>query len=101
MRGLCLSPSEVVRAGAFFPKQHLPVEIEPVPVEEPPGLLGISHTRWRCTMGIEPERWDGLVIPAVRPGGTVRAKPKSHHQDMYLCVALVILIAWAVLSVVL
>ncbi len=51
-------------------------------------------------MGIEPERWDGLVIPVVRPGGRVRAKPKSHHQDMYLCVALVILIAWAVLSVI-
>ncbi len=52
-------------------------------------------------MGIEPDRWSGLAIPEGRPVGRVRAKPKSHHQDMYLCVVLVVLIAWAVLSVIL
>lgn len=51
-------------------------------------------------MAMEPERWNDLAIPGVRPGGPVRAKPKSHHQDMYLCVALVVLVAWAVLSVI-
>jgi hypothetical protein len=100
LRGLCLSLSGSVGAGAFFQKRHLSAEIEPVPAEEPPGLLGISHTQWRCTMGIEPDRWNGLVFPAGRPVGQGRAKSRGHHHDMYLCVALVILIAWAVLSVI-
>jgi len=45
-------------------------------------------------MAIEPERWNGVVIPRDRPRGRPRAKPKG-HEDMYLCVALVVLLVWA------
>jgi hypothetical protein len=45
-------------------------------------------------MATEPDRWNGLAIPGGHPGGRGKAKPKS-HQDMYLCVAFVVLLAWA------
>jgi hypothetical protein len=43
---------------------------------------------------MEPERWNDLALPRGRPGGWARAKPKR-HKDMYLLVALVVLLVWA------
>ncbi len=51
-------------------------------------------------MATEPDSWNSLVIPRDRPGGRARPKPRKRHDDMYLCVALVVLIAWALLSVI-
>jgi hypothetical protein len=45
-------------------------------------------------MATEPERWNDLAIPRGRPGGRSRANLKG-HEDMYLCVALVVLLVWA------
>jgi hypothetical protein len=65
-----------------------------VPVEEFADLLGISHTQWRWTMATEPERWNDLAIPHGRPEGRSGASPKR-YEDLGLCVALVVLLVWA------
>ncbi|HET7100174.1 MAG TPA: hypothetical protein VFJ52_03415 [Terriglobia bacterium] len=46
-------------------------------------------------MATEPESWSSLGIAGGRPAGRPSAKPKKTHNDMYLCVALVALLAWA------
>ncbi len=43
-------------------------------------------------MAMEPENWNRQAIPGGRPVG--RAKPKR-RDDMYLCVALAVLLVWA------
>jgi hypothetical protein len=48
-------------------------------------------------MAMEPESWFIQAITGGRTGS--RAKPKR-HDDLYLCVALVVLLAWALLSVI-
>jgi hypothetical protein len=45
-------------------------------------------------MAIETERLHNLAIPRVRPRGVARIKPGA-HEDFYLCVALAVLLAWA------
>ena len=45
-------------------------------------------------MAMEPERWDVLPIPQSRPKGRSKANLKG-HEDAYLCVALVVLLVWA------
>ena len=65
-----------------------------IPVDDSPGRLGTSHSQWRLTMAIETERWDRLAIAQARPRGRAMAKP-ARHEDFYLCVALVVLLAWA------
>jgi hypothetical protein len=45
-------------------------------------------------MSIETERWDRLAIPHGHPRGRITAKP-ARHEDFFLCVALVFLLAWA------
>jgi hypothetical protein len=46
-------------------------------------------------MAMEPESWNGLPIPRGHAGGRDRLKPKKRHEDMVLCVALVVLLVWA------
>ena len=45
-------------------------------------------------MAMEPERWGHLAVPRDPPGGRGRPRP-ARHEDLYLCVALVVLLAWA------
>ena len=45
-------------------------------------------------MTMEPDNWSGLSILGGRRGGRDRGKPKG-RQDLYLCVALVVLLVWA------
>lgn len=43
---------------------------------------------------MEPEWWNDPVVPRDRPRGRARPRPKK-HEDFYLCVALVVLLVWA------
>lgn len=45
-------------------------------------------------MATEPERWNGVAIPRDRPRARARPRPKK-HEDFYLCVALAVLLVWA------
>lgn len=45
-------------------------------------------------MAMGPERWDHLAIPHDRRRGQAKTKP-AKHEDFYLCVVFVVLLAWA------
>lgn len=45
-------------------------------------------------MAMAPEKVNGMATPRGRAGDRARSKPKK-HEDLYLCVALAVLLVWA------